>query len=107
MQEKIAMTGEISLHGRVLPVGGLKEKLLAAQREGMKSVILPSANEAYVKNLSANVKKGLKLIFVDNYEQAYGFLFPDQSKSSSNECDYPLVNKKRAGGKLSSDLAID
>ena len=58
----VAMTGEITLRGQVLPIGGLKEKLLAAHRGGIKTVIIPSDNEKDLKEIPANIKADLKII---------------------------------------------
>ncbi len=62
----VAMTGEITLRGRVLPIGGLKEKLLAALRGGIKTVLIPKDNEKDLAEIPDNVKKGLKIIAVSN-----------------------------------------
>ena len=56
------MTGEITLRGRVLPIGGLKEKLLAALRAGVKTVVIPSENEKDLAEIPDNVKRGLTII---------------------------------------------
>ena len=58
----VAMTGEITLRGQVLPIGGLKEKLLAAHRGGIKSVIIPADNEKDLKEIPENVKNNLQII---------------------------------------------
>ena len=65
----VAMTGEITLRGRVLPIGGLKEKLLAAKNAGIKTVCIPSKNEKDLHEISDEIKKGLKIIPVDKLEQ--------------------------------------
>ncbi|MCL1975381.1 MAG: endopeptidase La [Firmicutes bacterium] len=65
----IAMTGEITLRGRVLAVGGVKEKLLAAYRAGIKEIILPQENEKDVEELPANIRSKLTLHLVDNMSQ--------------------------------------
>jgi ATP-dependent Lon protease len=57
----VAMTGEITLRGEVLPIGGLKEKLLAAHRGGIKTVLIPSANEKDLVDIPANIKKDLDI----------------------------------------------
>lgn len=69
VREAIAMTGEITLRGRVLPVGGIKEKILAAKRSGMKKVILCSENEKNVKQIPDNYLEGMDFVFVDNMSQ--------------------------------------
>ncbi len=69
VSKDIAMTGEISLSGKVLPIGGLKEKSLAALRAGIKTVIAPEANRKDLVELPKEYKKKLKFIFVDRVEQ--------------------------------------
>lgn len=68
VRKDVAMTGEITLRGRVLPIGGLKEKLLAAHRGGVKTVIIPKDNEKDLADIPANVKHGIKIIPVDSVE---------------------------------------
>ncbi len=63
---KVAMTGEITLRGRVLPIGGLKEKLLAALRSGISKVIIPKENEKDLQDIPENVKKSIKIIAAEN-----------------------------------------
>jgi ATP-dependent Lon protease len=64
-----AITGELTLSGRILPVGGINEKVLAAKRAGVKTVILPLKNRVDVENLPADAKKGLEILFVDKIEE--------------------------------------
>ena len=64
----VAMTGEITLRGRVLPIGGLKEKLLAAKTAGMSTVIVPAANRADVEELSEEITGGMKLVYAGTME---------------------------------------
>ena len=65
----LAMTGEITLRGRVLPIGGLKEKLLAAHRGNIKVIIIPRENEKDMADIPSNVLKALEIIFVDNVDE--------------------------------------
>src|SRR5205823_14381102 len=65
----IAMTGEITLRGKVLPIGGLKEKLLAALRAGIFEAILPRSNEKDLSELPDNIKNSMKLHFVDSMDE--------------------------------------
>ncbi|MBI2000131.1 MAG: endopeptidase La, partial [candidate division NC10 bacterium] len=69
VRRDVAMTGEITLRGKVLPVGGLKEKALAARRMGIKTVIVPSKNDKDVKELPANVRRGIQFVYVDDMDQ--------------------------------------
>jgi ATP-dependent Lon protease len=69
VRKDIAMTGEITLRGRVLPIGGLKEKLLAALRGGLKTVLIPKENEKDLAEIPDNVKKGLKIIPVTSADE--------------------------------------
>ena len=64
-----AMTGEITLRGRVLPIGGLKEKLLAAKNAGIKMVIVPGENKADVKELSGEITKGMEILYVSHMDE--------------------------------------
>jgi ATP-dependent Lon protease len=72
VKRDIAMTGEITLRGRVLPIGGLKEKLLAALRGGLKTVLIPKENEKDLAEIPDNVKRGLKIIPVKTVDELLG-----------------------------------
>lgn len=72
---KVAMTGEITLHGKVLPIGGLKEKILAAQREGLEHVLVPEKNRSVFEHLPQNVRRRVHVTFVKNYEEVFGIMF--------------------------------
>ena len=69
VKKDVAMTGEVTLSGRVLPIGGLKEKLLAALRGGIKTALIPDENEKDLKEIPQNVKDGLKIITVKHVEE--------------------------------------
>jgi ATP-dependent Lon protease len=69
VRSDLAMTGEITLRGRVLPIGGLKEKLLAAHRGGVKTVILPAENEKDMAEIPAKIRKSLKILFVRHMDE--------------------------------------
>ncbi len=69
VRRDIAMTGEITLRGKVLPIGGLKEKLLAAHRAGLFEVLLPKDNEKDIPDVPENLRKAMKLHFVDSMDQ--------------------------------------
>ncbi len=73
--QDIAMTGEITLRGRVLPVGGIKEKLLAARRAGITNIILPMENKKDLEEIEENVRKELNYIFVESMEEVIHAVF--------------------------------
>ncbi len=94
VKNTVAMTGEITLRGRVLPIGGLKEKLLAALRGGITEVIIPEKNAKDVAELPDNIKNGLKINFVSCADdvldialtrQINPFVFSNKSETSANE----------------------
>src|SRR5579883_1735902 len=72
VRRDVAMTGEITLRGRVLPIGGVKEKLLAALRGGLKTVLIPQENEKDLADIPDNVKRGLKIIAVRTMDELLG-----------------------------------
>ena len=78
----IAMTGEITLTGSILPIGGLNEKLLAAKRNDIKTVLIPKENEIDLKEMSDKIKEGLKIIPIAKLEQAIPYIFPDMKKKN-------------------------
>ena len=69
VRRDVAMTGEITLRGRVLPIGGLKEKLLAALRGGIKTVLIPEENAKDLVEISDSVKKGLEIVPVTRMDE--------------------------------------
>ncbi|HJD55609.1 MAG TPA: endopeptidase La [Rickettsia endosymbiont of Pyrocoelia pectoralis] len=69
VRRTVAMTGEVTLRGNVLPIGGLKEKLLAASRGGIKTVLIPEENTKDLKDIPANIKNSLEIIAVSNIDQ--------------------------------------
>jgi ATP-dependent Lon protease len=69
VRASLAMTGEITLRGRILPIGGLKEKLLAALRGGIKTVLIPKENEKDLAEIPDNVKKGLQIVPVSMVDE--------------------------------------
>lgn len=68
----LAMTGEITLRGRVLPIGGLKEKLLAAKKAGIRTVLVPAENKPDVMEMDAEITEGLEIIYVSRMEEVLG-----------------------------------
>lgn len=72
---KTAMTGEITLHGKVLPIGGLREKILAALREGITNVIVPENNRVTFESLPANIRRRISVHFVKDYAEVFAVMF--------------------------------
>ncbi len=69
VRRDVAMTGEITLRGRVLPVGGVREKILTAHRAGVKSVLLPKRNEKDLVEIPKRTLKGIRLVLVDHMDE--------------------------------------
>jgi ATP-dependent Lon protease len=72
---RTSMTGEITLHGKVLPIGGLREKILAALREGITNVIVPENNRVTFEGLPANIRRRISVHFVKDYAEVFGVMF--------------------------------
>jgi ATP-dependent Lon protease len=86
VRSDVAMTGEITLRGKVLPVGGLKEKILAAKRAGIKTVILPKDNkEEVMSDLPPYVRKSMNLIFVDHIDEVFKIALREEKKEVENQ----------------------
>jgi ATP-dependent Lon protease len=73
------MTGELTLTGRVLPIGGVKEKIIAAKRSKVKDVILPKDNEKDFAEIPEKVRKGITAHFVEDYSEVYELMFKDRA----------------------------
>jgi ATP-dependent Lon protease len=69
VRDDLAMTGEITLRGRVLPIGGLKEKVLAAHRAGIRRVLVPKRNEADLDDIPADLRREMDLVLVESIDQ--------------------------------------
>ena len=83
----MAMTGEITLRGRVLPIGGLKEKILAAHRGNIKTVIIPKDNEKDLAEVPQNVQNALKIIFVEHIDEVLKVAFAQRRAGISTTAD--------------------
>ncbi|MCP4747543.1 MAG: endopeptidase La [Desulfobacteraceae bacterium] len=93
----VAMTGEITLRGRVLPIGGLKEKILAAHRGGIKKVIIPKDNEKDLKDIPASISKQLEIVSVEHLDEVFGHaLVLEEGETLFNKQDVPF---SMTGGK--------
>ncbi len=99
VRKDVAMTGEITLRGRVLPIGGLKSKILAAHLAGAKMVILPRKNEKDLRDIPEEIRKSMKLILVDSMDQVLDAALRRKPKALVLE-EPPKVIKPgdRAGG---------
>ena len=69
LKKSLALTGEITLRGKVLPVGGIKEKILAAHRSGIKQIVLSKENEKDIKDIKQNYLRGLRFYYVEYMEE--------------------------------------
>ncbi len=83
----LAMTGEITLRGRILPIGGVKEKLLAAHRGNMKIVIIPKENEKDLAEVPANVLKAMKIVFVEHMDDVLAAAFAEDDDQTGKEAE--------------------
>ena len=91
----VAMSGEITLRGRVLAVGGIKEKVLAAQRAGIKTVILPKRNEKDLADVPETARKAVEFVFVETVDQAFPHVFSDGSRATRPSKKNPVRSKSR------------
>ena len=88
------MTGEITLTGQVLPIGGIREKSLAAQRAGLKRVIMPRENEPDLAELPAETKRELEFVLVDSIDEVFEAAF--DGKTSGRATPVPVQEKHAA-----------
>lgn len=92
LRNDIAMTGEITLRGRVLPVGGIKEKILAAVRRGIKEVIIPARNNNDFLEIPGELRKKIIARPVENIDEIWSVVWPEADKKTH-------VTKKKSGSK--------
>lgn len=88
VRAEVAMTGEITLRGRVLPIGGLKEKILAAKTAGIRTVLVPKKNEKDIEEISGEIKAGLSIHFMETMEDVLAYAlteFPPAEKRSAGK----------------------
>jgi len=97
VSKDVAMTGEVTLRGRVLPVGGVKEKVLAAHRAGIRTVILPSRNKTDLEEIPAKIKRTMDFILVDSIDEVLGKALAAPARPSGSP-----AKKDREGRKASA-----
>jgi len=102
VRRDVAMTGEVTLRGRVLPIGGLKEKLLAALRGGIKTVLIPAENEKDLAEIPASVKDALEIIPVEHVDEVLARalsrpLTPIEWTDADEQATEPMVHSAAAG----------
>ena len=106
MAKDMAMTGELSLLGKVMPIGGLKEKVLAARRNMVKTILIPKFNKRDLDKLEANVKEGLTFHLVGDMEEVLALAFPeDRFKPGTGNANESTASALTAEEKLASAVA--
>ena len=75
VKKDVAMTGEITLRGKVLPVGGIKEKVLAAYRAGIRTILLPEENKADVDEIPANIARQIRFVYLTKAKETLEYAF--------------------------------
>jgi ATP-dependent Lon protease len=104
VRRDIAMTGEINLRGYVTQIGGLKEKLLAAMRGGIKKVLIPKENEKDLQDIPANVKKGLEIVPVSSIDQVLAHALTSIPTPIERKPDAPIEVAPEASETGTSDV---
>jgi len=100
--KNVAMTGEITLRGLVLPIGGLKEKLLAAHRAGIKKVLIPNENKKDLVEIPEIIKKNIEIFPVKNVEEVLKHALTKKLKSVEWVEVEPIANKDKSKAEVSS-----
>lgn len=100
VRAKTAMTGEITLRGKVLPVGGIKEKILAAKRAGITDIVICKENKKDVEEIPENYRKGVTFHYVENVQQVWDFALTDKKVENPVDLTIPEEKKKKSISKL-------
>jgi ATP-dependent Lon protease len=95
VRHDVAMTGEVTLRGRILEIGGVKEKALAAYRAGIRDVILPTGNEKDLRDIPADVRDGMKFHLVDSMEKVFEIALLEREQASEDTGDAELEPRRR------------
>ena len=106
IKQKLAMTGELTLTGAVMPIGGLREKVLAAKRNGVKEIIIPERNRRDLEELSDDVKEGVTFHPVSQMDEVLAIAFPDDRTSVMTETEYReyLASQKKESETQEADI---
>ena len=91
VSKQIAMTGEITLRGRVLPIGGLREKTMAAYKNGVKTVIIPQENKPDLENIDPTVRSGLSFVCASHMDDVVTAVFGTAFLQQAEECKPSLI----------------
>jgi len=107
VKPKVGMTGEITLRGQVLPIGGVKEKVLAAHRNGLRTIILPKRNKQDIDDVPEEIQKSMKFVFVDSVDDVIQSALEEpkkasQAKSNGRAKKKVASRKTKANGKNTS-----
>ena len=102
MQARLAMTGELTLTGKVMPIGGLREKVLAAKRNGVRTIIIPRRNSRDLDELTEDVKEGIDFHLVDEMDEVLAIAFPDDKTRVMSEKEYQARLKEETQKAASS-----
>lgn len=94
-----AMTGEITLAGLVLPIGGVKEKVLAARRSGLKRIVLPRANEKDLGHVPEEIRPEMEFVFAEHIDDVLNALIPGVTDRARDQMEALAVGLRRAGGR--------
>lgn len=105
VRSAVGMTGEITLRGKVMPIGGVKEKVLAAHRSGLKTVLLPKRNELDLEDVPEEVRKEINFHFVDTVNEVLQLALEDESKSSNSRGSKARRSKSKPAGKSKKTAA--
>jgi len=95
VRKNVAMTGEITLRGKVLPIGGVKEKLLAAHRFGIDTIIVPKDNEKDLVEVPEEVRDALNINLVENIDEVLAFALEDSVPTAATDEAPPLWNTEQ------------
>jgi ATP-dependent Lon protease len=106
VHKDVAMTGEVTLRGRVLPIGGLKEKLLAALRGGIKTVLIPQENEKDLAEIPANIREGLEIVPVSHVDEVLARALVSKPEAITWTEEDDLAAQPSAGQGRDGDPAI-